>query len=104
MRRTRRTFLGIIAICLVPLAIALIGMALAGALGCEISDSFTPEPCRVFGLDIAGLLSPLVFSGWFGLFTLPLVALALATWAALEGLSKWRQQRRARKASRPAEI
>lgn len=96
MRRTRRVFWTLIGLCLLPFLPVLFATSAAGLLGCELHEGGARE-CSILGLDIGGLLYPLFMSGWFALFTLPLLALMLLVWMFLEGGSLWRRKRRARK-------
>lgn len=100
MNKLRRAFITAIGLCLLPLAGVLLSTLIAGVLGCELSEGAV-EPCSLLGLDIGGLLSSLFFTGWFALFTLPLIAVILALWALLEGGIHWRRRRSERKAIHP---
>lgn len=96
MRRTRRVIWTLIGLCLLPFLPVLFATSVAGLLGCELHEGGARE-CSILGLDIGGALYPLFMSGWFALFTLPLLAMMLLVWMLLEGGSLWRRKRRARK-------
>ncbi len=102
MRRTRKVIWTLIGLCLLPFLPVLFATSLAGLLGCELHEGGA-RTCSILGLDIGGLLYPLFMSGWFALFTLPLLALMLIVWLFLEGGSRWRAKRRARKMQRARE-
>lgn len=97
MRNFRRAIWGLIGLCGLPLLAVLVSTTLAAVLGCELSEA-GPQACRVIGVDWGGLLSTLFTLGWMALVTLPLLALVIAVWGFVEGMVRWRQRRRARKA------
>jgi hypothetical protein len=99
MRRTRRVFWGLIGLCLLPFLPVFLATSVAALAGCELLEGGA-QPCSVLGLDIGGVLYPLFLSGWFALFTLPLLAFMLLAWVFLESGSLWRRKRRARKMQR----
>lgn len=102
MRRTRKVIWTLIGLCLLPFLPVFFATSLAGLLGCELHEGGA-RACSILGLDIGGVLYPLFMSGWFALFTLPVLALMLLVWLLLEGGSLWRTKRRARKLQRSTE-
>ena len=97
MNFSRRTFVVLIGLCLLPLAAVIVSAALAALVGCELNEGVT-NVCQIAGIDIGGFLSSLFVMGWLALITLPLLMCVLALWALVEGGARWRQKRRDRKA------
>lgn len=68
-----------LALCLLPLIVALLAGSLSGPFGCEyIAAAF--RNCMVFGADVSDAMTTAVTLHWLGLITLPfaaLIALAL---------------------------
>jgi len=93
----RRAVVLAAALCLLPMAVSLFSILLAGILGCELNEAGS-ETCLVLGLDFGGFLSGLFVMGWMALFTLPLLLAILVIWALYEGGSLWRSRRRTRNA------
>lgn len=91
----RRAVLAAAVLCLLPLAVSLFSILLAGIFGCELNEAGS-EACLVLGLDFGGFLSGLFVMGWMALITLPLLLAILALWALYEGGSLWRGRRRLR--------
>lgn len=94
---SRRTFVVLIGLCLIPLAAVMVSAALAALMGCELNEGVT-NVCNIAGVDIGGLLSGLFVTGWLALITLPLLMCILALWALVEWGAWWRKRRRDRKA------
>jgi hypothetical protein len=65
--------LALLGLGLAPVIIALVGMGLAGALGCDPGGA---GPCLHFGMDLGPMLQTMVMLHWLGLISLPLAALA----------------------------
>jgi hypothetical protein len=95
---SRRTFVVLAGLCLLPLAAVIVSAALAGLLGCELNEGVT-NVCTIAGIDVGGFLSGLFVTGWLALITLPLLMCILALWALVEWGSWWRKRRRDRKAA-----
>ncbi|WP_434613284.1 hypothetical protein [Tabrizicola sp. M-4] len=67
----------LLALCLLPLLLALAAGALSGPLGCDrIAASF--RNCSLLGTDVSDLLTTTVSLHWLGLITLPVAALLAA--------------------------
>jgi len=66
-------------------------------LGCEINDA-AGNSCVLFGFDFGQVLSGLLLTGGLGEFTMPILALVLMFWGAIEGVSfafrRWRDRAR----------
>ncbi len=95
---SRRTFVVLAGLCLLPLVSVLVSAALAALLGCELNEGVT-NVCSVAGIDVGGFLSGLFVTGWLALITLPLLMCILALWALVEWGSLWRKRRRDRKSA-----
>lgn len=96
MRKLRRVFLALAALCLLPLAGALLSAIIAGVAGCELSES-GPQACEVLGVDIGGFLATLFVSGWLAMVSIPALMELIVLWGLIEGGVIWRKRRRARK-------
>ena len=96
MTISRKAFVVLIGLCLLPLAAVMFSAALAALAGCELNEGVT-NVCSVAGIDIGGLLSGLFVMGWLALITLPLLMCVLVLWALVEWGALWRKKRRARK-------
>lgn len=94
---SRRTFVVLAGLCLLPLVSVLVSAAIAGLFGCELNEGVT-NVCNIAGFDVGGFLSGLFVTGWLALITLPLLMCILALWAFVEWGSWWRRRRRDRKA------
>ena len=95
---SRRTFVALIGLCLLPLVAVLLSAALAALFGCELNEGIT-NVCSIAGIDFGGFLSGLFVMGWLALITLPLLMCILALWALVEWGSWFRKRRRDRKAA-----
>ncbi len=98
MNFSRRTFIVLTGLCLLPLAAVIISAALAALMGCELNEG-AANVCNVAGIDFGGFLSSLFVMGWLALITLPLLMCILALWALVEWGAWWRKKRRDRKAA-----
>lgn len=98
MHQLRRVFIGLVGLCLLPLAAVLLSALIAAVLGCELNEG-VQQTCSLLGLDIGGVLSTMFVMGWFALMTLPLLVAILALWALLEGGVVWRRRRHERKSA-----
>jgi hypothetical protein len=58
---------------LAPLAIAFLGIALAGILGCDLGPN--AASCVVLGADVSGTLTSMMMMHWLGILGLPVAAL-----------------------------
>lgn len=94
---SRRTFVVLAGLCLLPLVAVIVSAALAGLFGCELNEGVT-NVCIVAGFDAGGFLSGLFVAGWLALITLPLLMCIIALWALVEWGSWWHKRRRDRKA------
>lgn len=63
-------------LCLLPIILALSGLAIANAVGCDISVTSTSH-CLILGTDWGETLYTLTMLHWFGLVTLPVAALTV---------------------------
>lgn len=76
--------LALLALCLLPLIVALAAGSLSGPLGCDyIAAAF--RNCTLFGADVSDAMTTAVSLHWLGLITLP-CAVAIAVALLLLGL------------------
>jgi hypothetical protein len=99
MHTIRRIMTFTAAVALLPLLAVLLSAVVAGVLGCEVNEG-GPMPCVVAGIDIGSLLSSMMVTGWFALFTIPLLMGLVAIWGLLELYVWQRQRRKARRMAR----
>ncbi len=80
---------------LAPFAGILAAALIAPLLGCEINDA-AGDVCVLLGFDFGHLLSGLLLTAGFGEITMPILAMVLAFWGAIEGVSlafrRWRER------------
>lgn len=81
-------------ICLLPVIAAFSAAMIADANDCVLHEGFA-NPCWIWGADRGQLLVLMFVSGWLGLATLPIAAIALLVWLVL--LVVYRYAQRARK-------
>ncbi len=78
---------------LAPFAGIAVAALVAPLLGCEINDA-AGNSCMLFGFDFGYLLSGLLLTAGFGEITMPILAMVLVFWGAVEGVSfafrRWR--------------
>lgn len=79
----RLLFLFVICVCLAPVALPFLGMWVAHANGCVLTEGYT-SPCLIFGADWGGLLTYLFALGWLALATFPILVVAVALWIFVE--------------------
>lgn len=60
-------------LCLLPVLVAVMALALAGPMGCD-SDGPGFRDCRLFGTDWSDAMTGATMLHWFGLVTLPIAA------------------------------
>ncbi len=79
---------------LVPFVGILAAALIAPLVGCEINDA-AGYSCVFFGFDFGHLLSGLLLTAGFGEITMPILAMVLLFWGAVEGASfairRWRR-------------
>jgi hypothetical protein len=60
----------------------MLAFLVAGACGCKLNEGST-HPCYMFGIDIGGLLSAMLFSVWLFIIIVPTGLIALAVFFGL---------------------
>ena len=93
MHHIRRLVVVAAVVLLIPLVVAILGAAMAGVLGCLVSEA-GPTPCFVAGFDWGDLLLNMVMMGWLALVSVPILTVILGVWAAMESWSHVRKRRR----------
>ena len=93
MHHIRRLVVVAAVVLLIPLVVAILGAAMAGVLGCPVSEA-GPTPCFVAGFDWGELLLNMVMMGWLALVSVPILTVILGVWAAMESWSHVRKRRR----------
>ena len=93
MHHVRRLVVVAAVVLLIPLVVAILGAAMAGVLGCQVSEA-GPTPCFVAGFDWGNLLLNMVMMGWLALVSVPILMVILGLWAATESWSHVRRRRR----------
>jgi hypothetical protein len=86
----------IVAFSIGPLALLMLGGAVAGALGCNMPIAAS-APCLLMGVDIADALAIAVFFGYLAFFTMPTGTTLLGIWlvvAVIITLVWWLRRRR----------
>ena len=80
-----------------PLVAALAGAAVAGTLGCPLTENGV-HACLLFGRDVGGALHAMAESQWFIKVTIPVAVMVLVVWGVvaliLLLLHRRRQRRR----------
>ncbi len=78
-----------------PVLATLTASALAGALGCSLTEG-AAHVCVLFGHDIGGALGMVFVSHWFAYMTIPGAAAAFVVWVVvaliLLALRRWRRR------------
>ena len=93
MHHVRRLVVVAAVVLLIPLVVAILGAAMAGVLGCQVSEAGS-TPCFVAGFDWGNLLLNMVMMGWLALVSVPILSVILGLWAVLESGSHVRRRRR----------
>lgn len=73
------SFLVIAVIAILPIVITIVAVGIAGANGCQISESFV-SPCLIGGTDYSAALQSGGNSFWLLLFSMPAGALLFLIW------------------------
>ena len=93
MHHVRRLVVIAAVVLLIPLVVAILGAALAGVLGCQVSEA-GPTACFIGGYDWGELLMNMVMMGWLALISMPILMVVLGLWFASESWSHVRRRRR----------
>jgi hypothetical protein len=97
VRRTRKwTMIGLSILTVVgfaPFVCLLIGLALASATGCQMSEGGM-EHCVLWGHDFGRLIYTLTMMGWVMLLTSPLMLISVIGWIVI-GVTALRRARAA---------
>ena len=99
MHLSRRVMAILAGLALLPLLGIFVTAIVAGVFGCEVNEG-GPTPCNVMNMDIGGVLSGMLTTGWFALITIPLLMVLLGLWSLIEAYMWGRQKRKARRQNR----
>ena len=65
-----------------PLGLLLLGMGIAGALGCAVNEAGA-QPCLFHGIDLGHTLYFLFMMGWLMIVALPVMLATAVAWLVL---------------------
>lgn len=83
----------VVVLALSPVFSVIIAGMIASAYGCTLHEGFA-NPCIISGVDWGETLYAMAVIGWLALATLPIAALLVVVWLAVEIFMFWRRRSR----------